>query len=87
MIFWGAFDSLLFADDAPRFDQFEVGAAMAVSNAEWSDEAVKTLLLGRDTYRSLLESLAVYAAEIQSMAMLGAKSHPLVYSTSKEAWR
>lgn len=80
LIYWMAFDSLLFADDVPRFDQFDVAPAMAASNAEWSDESVNTLLLGRDIYRSLLESLGVSAAEIRLIAMLGAKAHPLVYS-------
>lgn len=79
MIFWRAFDSLLFADDEPSFDQSNELPAMSICNAEWSDESIKTLLLGRETYRTLLESLAVSAAEIRSIAMQGAIAHSLVY--------
>lgn len=87
MNFWGAFDAILFEDNEPSFDQFDVIPAMAATDAEWSNESVEALLLGRESYRTKLENLGVSAAEIRSIAMRGAKAHPLVYHSSKEAWR
>lgn len=79
MTYWGAFESLLFQEEEPSFDQFDLLPAMAISSAIWSAESDRMLLLGRQTYRETLTELGTSPSEVLAIAMQGARAHPLVY--------
>jgi hypothetical protein len=80
MTYWGAFVSLLFEDEEPSFDRFDLLPAMAISPAEWGADSNRTLLLGRKTYREALAELGTSAPEVLAIAMQGTEAHPLVYT-------
>lgn len=80
MIYWGAFDSLLFKDKEPSFDQFDLLPAMEISSAEWNTDSDRTLLLGRQAYHETLAELGASPSEVLGIAMRGARAHPLIYS-------
>lgn len=79
MMFWGAFDQLLFEPEPPDLDDWDLQGAMAYCNVEGDIAAYEMLLRGRDRYRLELDELGVSAAHVRSTAMRATHVHRLVY--------
>jgi hypothetical protein len=63
MIFCRAFDQLLFNPEWPELDDRDLQEAMASCRAPWSTAVYKTLLNGRNCYRSSLKDLGIRFAD------------------------
>lgn len=80
LIFWAAFDGLLFNSEPLEPDNRELVAAMTRCSAEWNLAAVETFLRARETYHSELSELGVSVNEVFAVAMQATKVHCLVYT-------
>lgn len=79
MIFWGAFDEVLFGSELPESNNRELFAAMTRCNAEWTEASFEMFLRAREMYQATLIEFGVSAHEVISVAMHATKIHPLIY--------
>lgn len=79
LIFWRAFNKLLFNTESLEPDNMELNSAMARCSAEWDIATFETFLSARKIYHSELTELGVSVNEVFTAAMQATTVHPLEY--------
>jgi hypothetical protein len=78
LIFWCAFDDLMFRNESIDLDNRDFVGAMTKCNSDWSPESFGLFLSARETYHGELKEVGISMSEVIDIAMQATKTHPLV---------
>lgn len=79
MVFWGAFETLLFRSDVIDEDCKHIRSAMLRCQAEWNEKTFDVFTDARKIYRKELVNLGITYQDVIDIVKMGEGEHPLVY--------
>lgn len=79
MLYWAAFDEILFGSEPLEDDGWAVSSAMEYSQAEWTYESFGIFCKARMMYHDSIIDGGLSVKDVISVAMSARREHPLVY--------
>lgn len=77
LLFWCAFDDLMFRNESIDLDNRDFVGAMTKCNSDWSPESFGLFLSARETYHGELKEVGISASEVIDIAMQATQIHKL----------
>lgn len=79
MLFWSAFDHVLFDQEAGEVDDWYLLPAMKCCAAEWDEKALSVFTAARNIYQDELSKYDISTNDVMKIVEMASTAHPLIY--------